>query len=38
MCSGAFAVSIVVEENQNGYYTIEAVMENGTQAITMYTI
>jgi hypothetical protein len=30
--------AITVNENTNGYYTIEAVMENGTQAITMYTI
>ena len=30
--------AIVVEENQNGYYTIEAVMENETQTIKMYTI
>ncbi len=30
--------SITVNENQNGYYTIEAVMENGTQSIKMYTV
>ena len=30
--------AIAVNENTNGYYTIEAVMENGTQTIRMYTI
>ena len=30
--------AITVNENTNGYYTIEAVMENETQTITMYTI
>lgn len=38
--SGSYGLedAIVVNENTNGYYTIEAVMENGTQTITMYTI
>lgn len=38
--SGSYGLedAITVNENTNGYYTIEAVMENGTQAITMYTI
>ena len=38
--SGSYGLedAITVNENTNGYYIIEAVMENGTQAITMYTI
>ena len=38
--SGSYGLedAITVNENTNGYYTIEAVMENGTQTITMYTI
>ena len=38
--SGSYGLedAITVQENTNGYYTIEAVMENGTQTITMYTI
>ena len=38
--SGSYGLedAITVSENSNGYYTIEAVMENGTQTITMYTI
>ncbi|MBE6866191.1 MAG: zinc ribbon domain-containing protein [Ruminococcaceae bacterium] len=38
--SGSYSLedAITVNENTNGYYTIEAVMENGTQTIRMYTI
>ena len=38
--SGSYGLedAITVNENTNGYYTIEAVMENGTQTIRMYTI
>ncbi|MBR6609867.1 MAG: zinc ribbon domain-containing protein [Oscillospiraceae bacterium] len=38
--SGSYGLedAITVNENTNGYYTIEAVMENGTQTVRMYTI
>ena len=38
--SGSYSTEdrITVRENMNGYYTIEAVMDNGTQTIKMYTI
>lgn len=38
--SGSYSVedAITVNENSNGYYTIEAVMENDTQTVRMYTI